>query len=162
MTCEEYLNRYRDALGDMEDLTAQIRLAEDRLQRVTANYDGVKVQGSHDRRDAEAELADLSRERQERMEAAGKLREEIGSFISRIGVGTGDVGRRYRRLLKLYYCDGLPWGDIAKAMRPLRTRKDGRQVTYKSGGGISETTLFRVRLEALAEADMEFRRLGLG
>lgn len=162
MTCEDYLNRYRDALIELEELDGSIRLAEGRLQRITANYDGVKVQGSHDRRDAEAELADLSRERQEKQDAANLLRDEISSFISKVSVGTGDAGRRYRRLLKLYYCDGLAWGDIAKAMRPLRTRKDGRQVTCKSGSGISETTLFRVRLEALAAADLEFRRLGIG
>lgn len=162
MTCEEYLNQYRDALMDLEDMKMQVRLAEDRLNKTTANYDSVRVQSGHDRGDAEAALADLTREMQKLQADASAKREEISGFISRIATGTGDVGRRYRRLLKLYYCEDMPWGDVAKAMRPLRTRKDGRQVTYKSGNGISETTLFRVRLEALAAADMEFRRLGIG
>lgn len=62
----------------------------------------------------------------------------------------------------LWYCDALQWSDICAAIRPLRVRRDGRQVTYKKGAGVSETTIFRVRLEALAAAEVEFRRLGIG
>lgn len=162
MTCEEFLMQYRDAMAEVEDLECQIQFAEGRLQRTTANYDGVKVQGHHDRKDAEAELADLVREKDEAQEAADKKRQEILNFIGKVEPGTGDTGRRHRRILKLYYCDALQWSDICAAIRPLRVRRDGRQVTYKKGAGVSETTIFRARLEALAAADIEFRRLGLG
>lgn len=162
MTCEEFLMQYRDAMAEVDDLECQIKFAENRLQKVTANYDTVKVRGSHDRGNAEAELADLISERDVALEAANGKRQEVLNFISKVEAGTGDIGRRHRRILKLYYCDALQWGDICAAIRPLRIRKDGRHTTYKNGSGVSETTIFRVRLEALAAADIEFRRLGLG
>lgn len=162
MTCEEFLMQYRDAMAEVEDLECQIQFAEGRLQRTTASYDGVKVQSSNDRRNAEAELADLVREKDKAQAAADQKRQEILNFISKVEPGTGDTGRRHRRILKLYYCDALQWSDICAAIRPLRVRRDGRQVTYKKGNGVSETTIFRARLEALAAADIEFRRLGLG
>ena len=84
------------------------------------------------------------------------------AFISKVGAGSGDTGKRHRKILRLYYCEALQWKDICTALRPLKIRQDGRQVTYKKRRGISETTLFRVRLEALAAADIEFRRLGIG
>jgi hypothetical protein len=162
MTCEEFLMQYRKSMAEVDEMDDQIKLAEERLQRVTAKYDGVKVQSSNDRRNAEAELADLVRAKGAALEAAEQKRQEILAFISKVGAGSGDTGRRHRRILKLYYCDALQWSDICAAIRPLRVRRDGRQVTYKKRRGISETTLFRVRLEALAAADIEFRRLGLG
>ena len=105
---------------------------------------------------------DLVREKDKAQETADRKRQEILNFISKVEPGTGDTGRRHRRILKLYYCDALQWSDICAAIRPLRVRRDGRQVTYKKGSGVSETTIFRVRLEALAAAEVEFRRLGLG
>ena len=75
MTCEEFLMQYRDAMAVVEDLECQIEFAEGRLQRTTANYEGVKVQGHHDRKDAEAELADLVRESLDMERIYGMLRE---------------------------------------------------------------------------------------
>lgn len=150
-------------IQDAELKAAQLTM-DDMMEELDGlgKYDGVKVQSSDDRRNAEAELADLVRASSAALEAAEQKRQEILAFISKVGAGSGDTGKRHRKILKLYYCDALQWSDICAAIRPLRIRRDGRQVTYKKRRGISETTLFRVRLEALAAADIEFRRLGIG
>ena len=85
-------------------------------------------------------------------------KDKSGPYLKIPYMGEDGQERTFRKR----YCEALQWKDICTALRPLKIRQDGRQVTYKKRRGISETTLFRVRLEALAAADIEFRRLGIG
>ena len=45
MTCEEFLNGYRDALDQIDEVDLQIREAELRLEKTTSNYAAARVAG---------------------------------------------------------------------------------------------------------------------
>lgn len=162
MTCTEYLMRYREAMEDVDELNTQIEAMELRKERMTSKYgEKTRVKNSGGKgRDLDAALGDLILERDQLLEEANQVRDQLMNFISQVGE-KNDIGRRYRRLLRLYYAEGFSWDDVRHMLRPVHIRKDGRQITGKRGC-LSETSLFRVRLEALGQAEVEFRRLGLG
>lgn len=155
MTCQDYLMGYRDRLDQAGELQSRIREIEIRLQGAGNDITRTKVKTSHgSRAGLEAELADLIRKRGAVVAEAEAFRLELLQFIK--GVGTSDdSGKRQRRLLMLYYAEGMSWNQVRQCLQPVQKQQ-------KKGGddvaGVSKQTLFRVRLEALGAAELEFRR----
>ena len=158
MTCEEFLSGYRDAMDRIDEVDLQIREAELRLEKVTANYEGARVAGgAGDSEAARAALGDLILKRDALGQAAQEKQAELKRFIGRIG-GNNDTDKRNRRLLRLYYAEGYSWPEVQQLLAPLRRRRDGKAVMRKARV-VSQTTLFRTRSEAMAAAELEFRRM---
>lgn len=154
MTCEDYLMSYRDRMDHAGELQARIREIEIKLQGSGSYADQTKVKTSHgSRAQREAELADLIRQRDTVIAAAEEQRLELLRFIA--GVGTQNAaGMRQRRLLQLYYADGMSWNEVRQCLQPVQKQ----QRNSGTGTGVSRKTLFRVRLEALGAAELAFRK----
>lgn len=166
MTCEDFLMSYRTLLARAAELDDQIRESELVGRHLVANYAGERVSGGGADRDA-AEIRRLDRQtellaqREACLREAETRKQEIATFISAIG-GTDARDARSRKLLRLYYCECLTLGEIRQLLRPLQMRHGKRCVNVDRDGGISETSMFRARSEALGKAERAFRRLNMG
>lgn len=157
MTCEEYLLSYRRALDAIRDTDSLIREEEARQQRLAAKYEGLLVQSTKEPNSKLDPLGELLLKRDQQIQEAEEKRQEILSFIRSVG-GTSEEDKRCRQVLRLYYGDDLEWRDVQRLVGSLRNRRDGRRAR-KHGDFISESSLFRIRHEALAKAEHAFRTL---
>lgn len=160
MTCTEYMDSYRALLADVAEVDGKISDMESLLQRYTQGYGDLgKVRGGNDRKAAEAALGDLVRQKSRKKKAAEERRAELEAFIETVGEA-GPEGERHRRLLRMYYCDLMTWAQIRKELRPIYKTNKGKvakvDVTRKKG--ISETAVYRIRLDAMAKAERAYRK----
>ena len=113
MEVKEFLNQYRKAVTDIENLETEAEELENMAMGVTIIAEGDHVQTSG-KKDRMAELAvkaadiriDIMRKRTEALEAMHK--------VSRLIAGVGND--RYRKLLHMRYIKGAAWEEIAVAM----------------------------------------------
>jgi cell division septum initiation protein DivIVA len=164
-TCEQFLMSYRDMLDQISVLDDQIAEAEMIHRHLVATYDADPVRSSHGQREAESpEILDLKARKEQMIQDAKRRRGEVERFIRQIGDDRGPNAltvQRYRRALHLYYCDLLSWTEIRKLLRTTVTRKGRTVVNVARGRGISETAMFRIRSDALAQAEVTYQRMGL-
>lgn len=158
MNCEEFLMGYRRALGRIVELDGDIEEERERRERKTAKYGGVLVKSSGEPNAKLDTLGELLLKR-ERLEAeAVEKQKEINSFISSVGIDT-EEGRRYRKLLRLYYVDALDWEEVCLRIKPIQVRSDGRLSQGRKNRHISIARVFSLRREALTCAEMAYRKM---
>lgn len=159
MTCEDFLNSYREMLSDLSELEQKVRVAETRAAKMSARYDADPRGGSFGRgvEDAMVAAAELRDQLKAERRKAETRKSDIAAFISHIGNG-GAADRRMRKLLTLYYCDLFTWDEVRLCLPGVYRRGDGRVVNRKGSLGISQTSLYRERLSALGKAEVQFRR----
>lgn len=158
MTCEEYLLGYRRALDAVRETDIEIREEEARQQRLAAKYEGLMVQSSKDPNAKLDPLGELILKREKQVAEAEEKQKEILSFIRSVG-GPSEEDKRCRQILRLYYGDDMEWRDVQRLVGALRNRRDGRRAPKQRKGYIAESTLFRIRHEALAKAEHAYRTL---
>lgn len=161
MNAEQYLNSYRDMLEAVQDMDNQIRKAELRLQKLTQRYDaGSGGGGTTERQQAQlAALGDLSRRRDELREKACRRGKELEKFIKTVG-GQNGTGQRIRDLLQMYYVELFTWAEVQECLGTVRSAKNGRTKNRDTHTRVSDTTLWRIRQDALVAAERAWRKQG--
>lgn len=157
MTCEEYLLSYRRAMDKVRDLDVEIAEEELRQKKKVANYEGIMVQSSKDPNAKLDPLGQLLLNREKLLKDAEAERQKVSSFIRSVG-GPSEVDKRSRQLLRLYYCDDLDWREVQRLIMPLKERRDGRRAPRRRGC-VSESSLYRLRQDAMMKADRAYRQL---
>lgn len=111
--CDQWLWSYAEMLKRLDELDTDIRIAEDRLTKITQGYSSDPGGGDNleARRSAEAGLADLVRMRDGYAESAKNRKYEIYNFLETLPVF------RQKRALQLRHCDLMPLPEIREVMR---------------------------------------------
>lgn len=134
MTAKEYLNQYRKAQLDINNIEREIADLEDRITSLgSAIGDGMPRRQSHVGVDALiAELADLKQEKSDKMMAAEWKAIEIETAIDKVEDPV------YHRLLIDRYIRRMTWAEITADMpgyndeANVRTRLHGRALLEAS------------------------------
>ena len=113
MEAKEFLNQYRKAVTDIENLETEAEELESMAMGITiiAEGDRVQISGKKDRMaELAAKAADI------RIDIMGKRTEALEAMhrVSRLIAGVGND--RYRKLLHMRYIKGSTWEEIAVAM----------------------------------------------